>query len=248
MGQLDWKDLEGSLSISSLKRGVTAGIAGPNGGNGYVYGYNSLTSDVVGAHAKAVAIAEFAPTGTSLAAPDGGGSASCAMKRVSSTVKTGMTPFLFICAQGANPSVNDRAYMLGLLDSDPYKIVLAKGVMVGGIVESSDDAATKILAVGSTQYTMADGLWHHLKLNAIVQPNGDVVLKVYESNLAIRTVDNPNWTPVPGFDSDGFIDDVLEINSGSSPLWGGHLGYGFAINNALNVRGAFDAFQAFRTV
>lgn len=247
MGQLDWADLEGSLSQATLKRGVTAGIAGPNGTNGYVYGYNSLDSTVTGAHGKFVNLTGFIPTGSNLATPDGGGSVRGALKRVASPNNEGMTPLLFFCIQGGStPNVNDSAYMLGLLDADPYKIVLAKGPIVGGIVEDSED--TKILAVGSEQFTMGDGLWHQLRMDPIVQPNGDVLIKVYQSDLTTRVVTNPSWETIPGFDSEGYIDDVLEINSGSAPLWGGCVGYAFAVNQALNRRGAFDAIQAFRAV
>lgn len=246
MGQLDWGDIEGSLTTSSLKRGVTAGIAGPNGTNGFVYGYNSLDGTVTGAHGKYVDLAGFTPTGSGLATPDGGGSIRGAVRRVASTNNTGMTPFLFFCAQGGPPNVNDQAYMLGLLDADPYKIVLAKGSIVGGII--NEDVDTKILAVGSIQYSMGDALWHHLRMDTIVQPNGDVLIKAYESNLAALPVTNPNWETVAGFDPDGYIDDVLEIESGSAPLWGGYAGYAFAVDFALNRRGAFDAIQAFRAV
>ena len=246
MGQQDWGDLEGSLEDADLKRGVTAEISGPNGTNGFVYGYNSLDSTVTGAHGKYVDLTGFTPTGSDLVTPDGGGSIRGAIRRVASTNNTGMTPMLFFCAQGGPPNVNDQAYMLGLLDADPYKIVLAKGQIIGGIIEAIEE--TKILAVGSQQYSMGDGLWHHLRMDPIVQPNGDVLIKVYESDLASRQVDNPDWQPVSGFDPDGYIDDVLEITSGSAPLWGGYAGYAFAVNEALNRRGAFDAIQAFRAV
>lgn len=248
MGQLDWADLDGSLSIATLKRGVTAEINGPNGSNGFVYGYNSLDGTVTGAHGKYVDLTGFTPTGSDLAVPDGGGSVRAAMKRVSSTNNTGMTPFIFFCAQGGSPNVNDSAYMLGLLDADPYRIVLAKGPMVGGIVESDDESETKILAIGSEQFAMGDGLWHQLRMDPIVQPNGDVLIKVYQSDLNTRVLENPEWVNVPGFNADGYIDGVLEINSGSAPLWGGYVGYGFAINQALNRRGAFDGIQAYRSV
>lgn len=248
MGQLDWADLEGSLSIATLKRGVTHEIPGPNGGNGFVYGYNSLDGTVTGAHGKYVDLTGFTPTGSNIANPDGGGSVRCAIKRVASTNNTGMTPMIFFCAQGGPPNVNDSAYMLGLLDADPYKIVLAKGSIVGGIVVEDSNSTPKILAEGSQQFSMGDGLWHHLRMDPIVQPNGDVLIKVYQSNLATRTVENPDWEPIPGFSSEGYVDGVLEINSGSAPLWGGYVGFAFAVNDALNRRGAFDAFQAGRNV
>ena len=134
--------------------------------------------------------------------------------------------------------------MLGLSDADPYKIVLAKGIISGGI--TADTADTKVLYSGSTEYNMSDGLWHHLSLEVIVQPNGDVLLKCKESNLSLYDINNPTWTNVSGFPTDGYIDDVLSINSGSIPLYGGYAGFGFAVNNALNRRAAFDALQVSR--
>jgi len=244
MGQEDWADLDSSLSTANLKRGVTAGIAGPNGTNGYVYGYNSLVSTVTGAHGKFVDLSGFTPTGSGPTLADGGGIVRGAIKRVASPNNTGMTPLLFFCAQGGPPSVNDNAYMLGLSDADPYKIVLAKGMIAGGIIE--DDEDLKVLVSSSAEYSMGDGLWHHLTMEVIVQPTGDVLIKCKESNLALHTIHSPDWQNIAGFPGDGFIDDALDIASGTAPLWGGYVGFAFCINEALNRRGAFDALQAER--
>lgn len=245
MGQQDWADLGGSLSTAVLKRGVTAGITGPNGSNGFVYGYNSLDGTVIGAHGKYVDLPGFDPTGSSLSVADGGGIVRGAIRRVASPNNTGFTPMIFFCCQGASPTINDQAYMLGLLDKDPYKIVLAKGPIVGGIIEDQEET-TKILMSGSREYNVGDGLWHHLSMSAVVQPNGDVVIYCYESDLSLHDIHNPDWQIVSGFSSSGFIDDAININTGSSPLWGGYAGFAFAVTNALNRRGAFDALQIYR--
>ncbi|MCK5643690.1 MAG: hypothetical protein KAJ19_23015, partial [Gammaproteobacteria bacterium] len=244
MGQQDWGDLEGSLEDADLKRGVTAEISGPNGTNGFVYGYNSMDSTVTGAHGKFVNLPGFVPTGSLLSSPDGGGSIRGAVRRVASPNNTGMTPMLFFCCQGGPPTVNDQVYMIGLSDSDPYKIVLAKGPIVGGIVEAQED--TKILVSSSREYNIGDGLWHHIRMDAIVEPNGDVLLKCYESDMTINDLQNPDWGIIGGFSAEGYIDGVLQINTGSAPLWGGYVGFAFAVNQALNRRGAFDGLQATR--
>jgi hypothetical protein len=244
MGQVDWAELGGSLSDASLKRGVTAGIAGPPGGNGFVFGYNSLNSTSTGAHGKYVDLSGFTPTGSLLSVPDGGGYVRGAIKRVASPNNTGMTPMLFFCCQGGPPTVNDDAYMLGLSDADPYKVVLAKGPIVGGIVQ--DASNLKIIAESSAEYNMSDGLWHHLSMEPVVQPNGDVLLKCEESSLALHDIHSPSWADIPGFPASGYIDDALHINTGTAPLWGGYVGWAFAVNDALNRRGAFDALQAAR--
>lgn len=249
MGQLDWKDLGGSLSEASLARGVTNGIARPPsvGANDFVYGYNSLDATVTGAHGKYVDLAGFTPTGSLLSDPDGGGSIRGAVKRVSSPNNTGMTPMLFFCAQGAPVSVNDYCYVLGLSDADPYEIVLAKMQLVSGIVDSDENVT--ILARSSDQYAMGDGLWHHLRLDAIVQPNGDVLLKCYENNLSLHPIgDTPDWQTISGFPANGVVDDVLQILTGSPPLWGGYCGFAFQVSESLNRRGAFDAIEAYRVV
>lgn len=247
MGQADWNDLGGALSTASLARGVTGGIDRPSGGGDFVYGFNSLDGTVTGAAGKYVDLTGFTPTGTLLTAPDGGGSIRGAVKRVASPNNTGFSPFLFFAAQGGPPSVNDNAYMLGLSDADPYKIMLAKGPIIAGLVD--DDSSLYIIGESSAQYSMGDGLWHHLRLDAIVEPNGDVLLKVFENDLSahpIASPGGPSWVNVPGFNAGGFVDDVLQVNTGSAPLWGGYCGFAFAVAQALNRRAAFDGIEAYR--
>lgn len=247
MGQYDWKDVGGSLSSASLARGVTNGIARPPSiiANDFVYGYNSLSGTVTGAHGKYIDLAGFTPTGSLLSVPDGGGSIRGAMQRVSSPNNTGMTPMLFFCGQGAPVSVNDYCYILGLLDADPYQIALAKGKLVSGLVASDENVT--ILAQSSDQYAMGDGLYHHLRLDAIVEPNGDVLLKCFENDLVAHPIgDAPDWQPIPGFPTNGVVDDVLQIETGTPPLWGGYVGFAFQVADSLNRRGAFDAIEAYR--
>lgn len=245
MGQADWAELGGALDIADLNRGVTAGIDRPNGGGSYVYGYNSLDGTVTGAAGMFVNLSGFKPTGSLLSVPDGGCSVRGCVKRVTSPNKLGFSPVLFACAQG--DTVNDTAYMMGLSDDDPYEIVLAKGPIVGGAVGADSNAA--ILARSSAQYNMADGIWHHLRMDCIVQPNGDVLIRGFTNNLATHPVGGSAlWNAVTGWPVGGFIDDRLHIASGSAPLWGGWCGFAFAVANQLNARGAFDALEAYRVV
>lgn len=247
MGQADWAELSGSLSVSSLNRGVTAGIDRPNGGGQYVYGMNSLDGTVTGAAGLYVDLTGFTPTGTLLTVPDGGCSIRGCLKRHTSPNNQGFSPFLFCCCQGGPPSVNDNVYMIGLSDADPYEIVLAKGPLVSGLVESDDDIT--FLARSTAQYSMGDGNWHHVRLDAIVQPNGDVLLRGYENNLTANPLGStPSWGNIAGWPSSGYIDDRLQINSGSAPLWGGYLGFAMAVAQGLNRRGAFDGLEAYRVV
>lgn len=247
MGQADWNDLGSSISEASLKRGVTAGLTPPPSSisNSFVYGYNSVDGTVTGAHGKYVDLSGFTPTGSGPAVPDGGGSIRGCVKRVPGSNNTGFTPLLFFCAQGSPPSVNDEAYMLGLLDADPYEITLAKGLIIGGIVEDVESIA--ILASSSAQYNIGDDQWHHLRMDCLVEPNGDVLIKCYENDLSSQPIgDTPSWQNIDGFNPDGFIDDRLRIASGSDPLLGGYCGFAFAFSEALNRRAAFDAIEAYR--
>ena len=144
-------------------------------------------------------------------------------------------------------SVNDYCYALGLSDADPYEIVLAKVQLVSGLVADLDNVT--ILARSSSQYAMGDGLWHHIRLDAIVQPNGDVLLKCFENNLNTHPIGSgggPDWQTIPGFPVNGIVDDVLQILSGSPPLWGGYVGFAFQVSLSINRRGAFDALEVYR--
>lgn len=244
MGQADWADLGGALLPADLARGVTAGIAGPSGGNGFVYGYNSLDSTVTGAHGKYVDLSGFVPTGSGPSSADGGGSVRGCVRRVASPNKTGFSPMLFFCAQGGPPSVNDEGYILGLLDADPYEIVLAKGPLVGGLIDDSSNLS--ILRRSSDQFNMGDALWHHIRMDTIVEPNGDVLLQCFSNDLTLHPIGvAPDWQPIAGMSD--YIDDAIQINTGSSPLWGGYAGFAFAVAGALNRRGAFDALEVLRS-
>lgn len=244
MGQADWKELTGALTSATLARGVTAAIPGPNGGDGFVFGYNSLDGTVSGAHGWLVDLVGFCPTGTGPAVADGGVSIRGCVKRVSSPNAIGMSPLLFACLQGGtDPTVNDYAYLLGLSDNAPYSVVLAKGTIAEGLRLNAENIS--ILKTGSAQYSMGDNLWHHLRLDAIVQVNGDVLLRCFENNLTTHPINTtPSWQPIAGMSD--FIDDVLHINTGSAPLWGGCCGFSFSVHQALNRRGAFDGIQALR--
>jgi hypothetical protein len=246
MAQLDWTEMPSSLTTASVIRGVTAGITAPPSVavNAFVYGFNSLVGDVAGCVAKYVNLAGWIPTGSGPAVPDGTGSIRGCVRRVSGSGNTGFTPFLFFCAQ--NTSVNDVGYMLGLSDASPYHIVLGKGPLLAGLVEDPDNDSV-ILAEGSDEYDMADALWHHLRLDCLVEPNGDVLIKVFENDLVAHPLGNPpTWTAVAGISSTGVVDDVTQILSGSAPLWGGYCGFGFSVSNSINRRAAFDGIEAYR--
>lgn len=248
MAQNDWSELGGSLAQDDLARAVVEAdvITPPSGGGDYVFGYNSLNGTVTGAHGMYCALSGFAPTGPGTT-PAGGTSIRGAVRRVASPGDVGFAPFLFACCQGGPPTVNDVAYLLGLSDAAPYTIMLAKAAIVSGLV--ADASPYVLLAESSAEYSIADGLWHHLRLDCIVEPNGSVRLRAYANDLALHPIDVPGghaWTAIPGFPALGVVDDNLRITTASAPLWGGYCGFAFSITQALNRRGAFDGLEAKR--
>lgn len=239
MGLADWGDLDGGLTTADVRRGVTNGavITPPAGGNSFVYGFNSITGDSVGAAGKYCKLADFDPTAN-------GGSIRAAIKRLPSVGNTGFAPLLFFCAQGGPPSVNDEAYILGLENADPFRIVLRKAQIVSGVPPTDEEGST-FLRRSSNQFTISDDLWMHLRLDALVQPNGDVLLKVFRSDLSQPGVDvaNPDWQPITGMSD--FVDDALAINSGSAPLLAGRAGFAFVVQEAINRRAAVDFVELY---
>ena len=229
MGAADWTDLGDGLDSSVLTKGVTAGITPPNGGGTFVYGFNSRTA-AAGAAGIFVDLADFNPLAS-------GGSIFGALKRGAGAGTTGWSSFMFLGLQGT--SVNDWGYLLGLVDSDPYKIVLAKAQLSVGLVTSS----SYILMESDEQFLVSDDQWHHLRLNAVANDNGDVVLNVYQSDLGAHAVTAPSWVAIPGMSQ--FIDDQLAINSGLDPYTSGYAGIGMR-TGAITRRSYFDHIAVLR--
>ena len=229
MAEADWTYLNGGLDIATVDRGVTAGVARPPGGGSFLYAFNSLAA-VEGAVALFANLTDFAPMAK-------GGSIRGCLQRGPGGGPTGFSPFLFLCCQGN--SVNDRAYMLGLSDDDPHRIVLRKGSVATGLPDS--DGPGVLLRSGES---FMQSTWLHLRLDGSVNANGDVVLKVYENDLATKALGTPpDWQPVAGMAE--FIDDHLAINSGAQPLTSGRGGFGFAVKDVTR-RGFFDHIELMR--
>ena len=226
MAEADWTYLKDGLDTAAVARGVTAGIARPPGGGQFLFGMNSLAA-VQGAVGLFVAINNFAPM------PKAGSVRGC-LQRGPSGAPTGFTPFLFMCAQG--PSVNDIAYLLGLSDDDPSHIVLRKGPMLAGAGAASDGGVLLRSADSFAQAT-----WLHLRLDVIANPNGDVVLAVFQNDLTAHAVGTaPNWVPINGMPT--FIDDRLAVNTGSMPLTSGRGGFGCSVKDTTR-RSFFDGIE-----
>ncbi len=238
MGYADWGELSNSLTTAEIRRGVTGAggdYAPPPGGGSFVYGWNSVDGTVTGAHGKFVDLTDFNPM-------TAGGSIRAALKRIGGAGNTGFSPFLFFGAQSSPPDVNDQAYILGLEDADPYRIVLRKGLISEGVPEADDDNS---LRRSSDQFQVGDDIWIHLRLDVIAQPNGDVTLQVFRNAFTGgHDVQNQSWAAIDGMAE--ITDDVLAALTGSEPLVGGFSGYGFRIAESISRRAAADHIELLR--
>lgn len=246
MAELDWTIMNDALDVASVKRGTTSGLVKPPStiGNNFVYAFNSLAvvTGAVGFFANQVGYAPMAA----------GGSVRGCLKRLPSGGPAGFSPFLFVGAQG--PSVNDAAYMLGLSNADPSRVVLKKGVISTGITDAAPDAPVNGILLRSTGEVSPDE-WRHLRLDMIVNTNGDVLLQVFENDLTVQGIGTaPVWNQIGGMEGplsadaapiDGFIDDALAIASGSPPYTSGRAGYGFACSDVTR-RAAFDHIEVMK--
>ncbi len=231
MAEADWTYLNHGLDVATVARGVTSGVARPPGGANFLFAFNSRTA-VQGAVALFANLPDFAPMAK-------GGSLRGCVQRGPGGGPTGFSPFLFLCCQGN--SVNDSAYLLGLSDDDPHRIVLRKGAVAVGLPNADGPG---VLLKSSASFAQAT--WLHLRLDVIVNANGDVVLKVFQNDLSAHALGTPpSWQPVSGMVE--FIDDALGINSGSPPLTSGRGGFGFSVKEVTR-RAYFDHLELLRQV
>lgn len=234
MAESDWSECTGVLNSSSVVRGVSQGITPPNGGGSALYGVNSLIN-TTGVVARYTNLANFNPATK-------GADVQMAIQRGAGGGQTGWSAFIFCCLGGVD--VGDVAYILGLSDGDPGHIVLRKGALTLGLPD--DPVGTSGVLAVSTD-TIAVGEWVHLRLEAVVNPSGDVVLNVYRNeDLASDDVSAPDWQPIDGMrdfvggapgGQTAIIDDVLGVNTGSVPLTSGRAGYG--MHSSSDVRRAY---------
>ena len=230
MAETDFTLLTDSPGLGSIDRGVTAGIAAPGGGGSFIYGFNSLIV-VNGASALFANQVNFAPMVK-------GGSIRAAVQRGVSGGPTGWSPFLFLAGQGT--SVNDYAYLLGISDGDPPHLVLKKGRLVDGVPDLIPDAPSNgVLKRSTAEFAIGD--WLHLRLDAITNGTGDVVLRVYRS--ASGDVTAPVWVLEPGMEI--FVDDALGVNTGSAPFTSGRGGFGMQTIDVTR-RAYFDHLELAR--
>lgn len=242
MGSSNWTYLSDALDAAALDRGATSGIARPNGGGNFVFGFNSLVT-TQGAAGKFTNQTGWAPT-----AALKGGSIRGAIQRGISAGDINFSPCFFLQCQGT--SVNDYAYILGLSDEEPAHIVLCKKSIVSGLPTSPVALSDGVLAVSTNTY--AQGTWLHLRLDAVVNANGDVLLQAFQSDLSSYAVTSPTWTSIAGMTT-AFVDDALGVNSQLAgvaatqyqPFTSGRMGIAFFTKD-ISRRGFFDHITCWR--
>lgn len=207
MAEADFSELTNSLSGGTLRRGVTAGVTTPTGGGSFAFGANSIAS-TAGAWGLYTNQANFSPTPANK-----GGSIRAALKRGPGV---GFAPLIFIGLQSND--VNASGYLLGLTDGDPARIALVKGQLVNGI---PDVAPGTLGVLRRSDSTVEADTWQHLRLDMVVNTNGDVVLNCFRN---LGNVSSPSWVAIPGITQ--VIDDVLGVNTGSTPFTNGRMGFG----------------------
>jgi hypothetical protein len=208
---------------------VSAGIARPTGGGSFCYAMNALTATpgAVGLYATPQAPnTNFNPL---LKGCDVRG----AVQRGIANGNTGYSAFIFALLQGT--TVNDTGYLLGLSDGDPSHIELRKGILATGLPDEAPGGVNKILQRSSG--TVAPGTWVHLRLEAVVNLNGDVVLNCFQN---LGNVTTPAWVAIAGISQ--YIDDAVGVNSGSLPYLGGRAGFGGTFNGVTR-RSFFDHME-----
>lgn len=230
MSSTDWTFISDALASGSVDRAPTAGIARPNGGGQFVYGMNSLNTNpgVVALFTNQVGFAPMAK----------GCSVRGCVQRGPSGGPTGWAPFLFCCLQGTTSAA--VAYMLGLSDNDPHRILLRKGAISGGLPDLAVASPPNSGVLAKSVATFSLGTWLHLRLDAILNGNGDVVLNVFQNDLTANPCTAPVWAAVPGLSQ--FIDDAIGVNTGSVPLVGGYAGFGGQFANVTR-RAFFDQIE-----
>lgn len=228
MSQTDWGVLSNALASEAVRTGPTAGVITPNGGGTHCFGMRSIDS-TVGAYGRYCLQPNFSPTPPGTL---GGGRITGALRRAAlAGAADGFSPFLFFCAESTGVSTN--AYILGLSNEAASYIELRKGLIIDGVpsVQIVDADASPNVLMRSTN-TFAADTWQHLRLDVIVQGNGDVILQVFRNNLANQAVGAPLWESVPGMEGtnpsqvSGFVDDKLGVNTGTVPLTAGFIGFG----------------------
>ena len=154
--------LNDGLDIATVDRGVTAGIARPGR---RVPLRLQLALGGRGLRGLFANLASFAPMAK-------GGSIHGVVQRAPGGGPTGFSPFLFLCCQGNARSTTARTCSALRRRSAPHRAPQGRG---DGGPALTDGPGVLLKSAAS----FAQATWLHLRLDVIVNTNGDVVLKVF---------------------------------------------------------------------
>jgi len=212
MASTDWTALTNILDGSKVVKNVSMAFTLPpmTGANEFTYGFNTLTSNV-GVSGLYVAAA----TGINVPTPAlKGGRMSIVMKRYSASG-------LYAPIMGLIAGIDVEtavAYFVGLTQgATSYQIVLKKGTLISGL-RTPDSGVLRVSTEDFDDMGDTDAAWHHLQLDVLVNPHGEVRLIVTENDLSAHDADNPSFMPIAGMNP--YVDDSLGAISGSAPLTG----------------------------
>lgn len=244
MGATDWIELEGSLAkATAIDRGNSTTVLDPDG-NPTTYGFSSRS--LVEGSAGLYCVNTMVMSGNNYFNPlrkfnddPTGGRIQGLIQRGASGGVTGFAPMFYIMLTGT--SVSDTGYLLGLSDSNPHYIVLRKGRLDEGIPDSPV-GTDGVLARGTVAH--APETWHQLRLDAVLNENGDVTLICRQSDIPTQGMEDPLWRHVPGI-GESFIDDALGVQSGSAPYTSGRIGFGFQCSDVAR-RAFFTRLTLYR--
>jgi hypothetical protein len=152
-------------------------------------------------------LANFTPVG---GGGNKGASIRAAMKRY--TAQDGYAPF-FGVVKGTDPTA--EGYFLGLTEgASSYYLALKKGSPASGLDATESSILRKSTAAFTASGDTAEA-WFHVRLDVLVNPNGDVVLSVKQNDLDSNPVTTTPAAAVTGMDD--YIDDAVGILTGSTP-------------------------------
>jgi hypothetical protein len=209
MSESDWTALtsasNNALDPSNVSKGATQAFTVPNGGGSSVLGLHSIEAVEGFAGWLFTGDSDFAPIAGSK-----GGVITAALRKQSDGGD--YAPIIGLVSGSLVDS--NKAYMLGLSNDIPYKIVLRKGLLISGL----DPASSDVLRQSNESYSDLT-LWHHLRLEVLVNPHGEVRVNAFKNDLTLNAVSAPVWEAIDGMD--GFIDDSLSVLTGTPPLTSG---------------------------
>jgi len=229
MAQADWERLTlNTIDESDISQGIStdASFSPPHGST--CFGFHVL-SPVTGVAGYVTSLADYGPITNS----KGGTVIACMRKYVKNR---GYAPVIFF-VNGKDVS-SAKGYILGLSEGYPYKIVLRKGLLIGGLDETSDGL------LGASEASYDDNDWHNLLLVVTVNLHGDVVVRV-RKDADPPTPTGPSWSAVNGIDD--VIDDVLGAVTGDLPITGDfYAGFGHYNSGESGRLSLFDYFRVSR--